>query len=201
MPKRAIIGLFLFVIGLTAIIVRRNWLAHLIVCPVELAFPTSVGHFTTGDFTINVDYRYVADLRLQKQATASDATSCLPGLANPGQKCAANESILKLKSAVYSQNRLVREHVDSPGCHWGPDIVCGVISFQGQAGRTYRIDVDVLKDTSALASANPKLVVCPHREFGEDWGATYFYVEPLAALCAVVGLFLLGSSVFAVLRR
>ena len=66
--------------------------------------------------------------------------------------------------------------------------------FDGKVGRHYKINVNVLGDGSRLAPANPHVVIRPISEFHDDWGATYFFVEPLAALCAAVGLIFIGYS-------
>lgn len=199
MTRRVIVGLVLLAAGIIGFVMRRNWLDHVKLRPVNMAVQSTAGHFSTGNFTVDIKYTYVVELHF-RQNESDRAANCLLGLESDIEKC--NSSVLQVKSDIYSQNQ-----VSKPGVPITPkpyrandEIICNLATFGGEPRHVYRVEVDVLSGASTLDSMRPTLVVSPYREFYTDWGATYFFVEPLAMACALAGALLAGYSMFAHLR-
>jgi len=186
MSKRLVIGIGLITIGFTCIVVRRHWLNNLDVTPVNIAVPDVPAHISTGNFNIAVKYLYVIDLRFPKPHPG--AIDCL--LSADRSTC-RDRSVLQLKWELYSENRLLKSGaISNPQCYLAGVVVCPLGSFDGRPAERYRTDIEVLN--FAFAGSRPRLIIQPYKDFFTDWGATYYFVEPLAIACSVGGMILLA---------
>jgi hypothetical protein len=181
MFKRGIIGLALLAVAATAIIARQHWLAHIRSTPFEMVIPMSVGHSSTGNFKVDISYVYLIEIHFHQPNPVVD---CLVGVETNIQRCDGYTSVLQVKWELYDdQTRIVKDGmVHGPGGYLSNDGGFRTLgSFDGQTGRAYRLQLENLKDASALARTNPTLVVHPHRE-------VLYRLGGILLFCRAIGL-------------
>jgi len=195
MYRRLVGGVLLFLLAAVAIIARREWVAHIRLTPVKMPVPTSVSAYSTGDFRIDVSYLYEIEIRFHIK-NPDPITDCLIGIEAESQSCGDRTPLLQGKWKVYDAKRTaLAEGIVKPGGYRDSLGISRTLgSFYAKAGQIYRVDLENSKDITALASTSPTLIVHPHREFNTDWGATYYYVEPVAIVCAIVGAYFVAAA-------
>jgi hypothetical protein len=150
----------------------------------------------TNEFKIDVSYQYIVELRFQS-SHPDPVVECLLDMRTYSSPCANRESVLQFKWQLYGENRLLKEGaVNRPSCFESGEFHCVVGSFEGTKGQLYIAQIQVGKQSALLHWTNPRLVIVPQREFSDDWGATYFFVEPLAVASAAAGVWLIASGLF-----
>jgi hypothetical protein len=181
------IGIALIAIATTSVAVRRHWVNGLKLHPVDTPISTVAGQTTKKEFTVDVDYQYMVILQFDKHADSEDTFECLAGIATPFNSCREITPVAQVKWALSSDGKLAARGTAKEGNNLN--------FFEGKVGRRYEISITIAGDANRLAPGHPQLVIRPAPEFHESWSATYFFVEPLAGLCAAVGLILIGLSV------
>jgi hypothetical protein len=195
MIKSLVLGVTLVVLAVTAILVRRHWLSTVELTPVNMPISMSVGHLNTGDFKIDVNYLYQIEMHFYSEHYPDPVLDCLVGMPSTANKCEETPSLVEVKWVLTNDGNVLKQGVTHEGSgYWADGLVRTLGNFKGEAGHRYRLDLDVVKDGSRLATANPRLIIHPYREFTNDWRATYYFVEPLALVCVGLGLLLIVCS-------
>lgn len=192
--RKVIVGALLLIIGISVIAIRTHWLAQLHFVPVNAA--VSGASVRTNDFQIDVPYEYLIELTFQS-AQPDSAVECLLNMYPSRGSCAVRDSVLQVEWQLYADSKLLKtKAVKRPSCYESGEFHCIVGSFEGKRGQVYVAQVDIGESSAQLNWINPHVLIEPHREFHEDWGATYLFVEPLAGICTATGAWLIVSWLF-----
>jgi hypothetical protein len=184
-----------------AILTFAGWILYLEtrhLVPVKMPVAMSIGHIRTNEFTINIRAPYEIDVEVEKKIPF-DTLNCLLGMSPPLTKNCSDAPevvnatwILSIDGKVSAQG----SSVDDKGGAWANDTISREIGrFDGEPGRKYRLDVDILTDGSRLARGNPRLTVSVVSDFVE--GAmfeTAFLVYPIVGGLVLAGLVMLIIS-------
>jgi|SRR5579859_1873845 len=191
-----IIGLLLIVLASIAIGIRRHWLTTIKLTPVDMPVSMAIGHISTGDFKIDINYSYKMALDFDRDSYPDQTLACLTGIETHHEECAGMPSLVDVRWVVTSDGKVVEEGTtdDQGGGYWGDHLGRELGLFNARAGQHYKVDLEFLQDGSRLAAAHPRLIIFPGPEFGGELGATYLYVELLAVICAGVGALLILVS-------
>jgi hypothetical protein len=185
----------------TAILVFGGWTLYLATrhyVPVKMPVAMSIGHVRTNEFTVNIRAPYEIDVEVQK-TIPFDILNCWLGMSSPlATNCADAPEIVDATWILSSDGKVLAQgsSVGDKGGAWANDTISREIGrFDGDLGRKYRLDVDILTDASRLAAGNPQLKVSVDSDFVE--GAmfeTTFLIYPIVGGLILVGLVLLVIS-------
>ncbi|SRR5712692_2618599 len=193
-----IAGLLLIALAAIAIGIRRHWLTTIKVTPVDMPVSMSVGHASTGDFRIDINYSYKMALDFDRDSYPDQTLACLTGIETHDEECVGMPSLVDVRWVVTSEGKVIEEGTTDgrSGGYWGDHLGRELGLFNARAGQHYKVDLEFLKDGSRLAVAHPRLIIFPGPEFGGEIGATYLYVELLAYLFGLLGAVMVVSAFF-----
>jgi hypothetical protein len=167
------IGLGLILVGLA---IQLGWLLwggtrHWV--PVDMQVTLSPGHITTREFKVNISAPYVIEIVVQKNMPF-DTLNCLLGIWSNSEReprrCENTSSVIEATWTLFSGTRIIAQGTSNgaDGAVWaGSTISRDIGDFQGEYGRSYTLDVNILKDGSRLANCNPRLEVAVENEWAK----------------------------------
>lgn len=191
-------GLILVGAGIALYGARVLWSCTRTDVPVDLPISMAIGHVHTSEFKVNRNAPYDIELEVQKKIPF-DLLNCLLGTSMAAtstdlQECPDRPSVVRMSWVLKSNGHVVaRGSTDDHrvGAWAGDTISRDLGYFQTQSGRPYVLDVDVLKDGSALGPGNPRLKVKVSAAIYEDEVLGTAIVGVLAVGLALVGVILL----------
>lgn len=155
------IGLTLITIAVVPLACWAIWFHTRTWCPVNM--PVSLaqgGHISTSEFTVNLTARYAIDISAQGKFPVDDL-ACMLG--NDIHSNCPAPSVVRVHWTLSSGAIVVQGTSDDwkgGGATYSTgEVFRGIGFFEGQKGRRYKLDMDVLADGSSLAAANPHLRV------------------------------------------
>jgi len=141
-----------------------NWLYYLpaVQQPLVLPLPIRPTRVLSSEFQVNKPLQYQVEVELDR-VMPSDRLNALIG-ETITSKSDPKSMILHLDWRLLSQGQLVASGKAEPdqGGGWGPTIHKSVGHFQGQPGRSYRLELTILSDLTPLQPANPRAVIQLH---------------------------------------
>lgn len=146
MPSPRRIAIALILAGVFLYAGSMYWLTTRKPIPLDVPISLSRGHIRTEEFSINLDADYSVEILVEKTPSPGDL-ECLTG--------GRNETPATLKTRWVLSNA---GQVESSGGSDGANEVSG--SFLGivrLSGGRYRLEIDVLSDTSVLNKGSPRL--------------------------------------------
>jgi len=167
--------------------------------PVRVPLAMSVGRIRTNEFTVNIRAPYEISIEVEKKIPF-DTLNCLLGMpSSPLENgCSDTPAVVNAKWILSSNGNLLAQgsSADDKGGAWANDTISREVGgFDGEPGRNYRLDLDILTDGTRLAAGNPKLKVSVTSDFVE--GAMFetgFVIYPTVAGLVLTGLILLIVS-------
>jgi hypothetical protein len=120
-------------------------------------------HYSTGELPVNLNARYGILIYMDNSISSEKLQCTTPGTSEISQHC-KTPFTLRVdwrvfgagKTAEGNSDKAVEFRGSSPGTE-GTDSYIG--EFRGQKGQHYRVDIDVLSDTSSLNVTNPRLYI------------------------------------------
>ena len=206
MPRsRTKIAGFAFIgVGVVLFGVWYSWIATRTSRPVNVPISLVPGPLHASEFKVNLDALYTIDIEVEKKIPF-DTLNCLLGTAMPSPtssalgECPDRPSVVVATWALTSEGQTVARGSsdESRSGAWGNDSISREIGhLKSQSGRPYRLDVDFLKDGSALAPGNPRLKVEVHPMFYEDTMVGGAVMNLLSVVLIAIGVVLLVVSLF-----
>ncbi len=158
----------------------------------------SVGHVRTNEFTVNIKAPYEIDIEVEKRIPF-DTLNCLLGMSSSvSGDCTNAPEVVSATWVVSNDGRVYAQgsSVADRGGVWANGTISREIGrFDGERGRKYQLDVDVLTDGTRLAAGNPRLTVSVDSDFVEGtMFETAFLVYPVVGGLLLIGLILLVVS-------
>lgn len=173
------------------------WLKTRHYAPVKMPVSMSVGHIRTKEFVVNIDARYNIEIEVEKKIPF-DTLNCLLGMAPSIPNVCADQEIINANWVLSSAGKVIGQgsSLQDRGGGWANDTISREIgSFEGRKGQRYRLDLDLLKDGTALSAGNPRLTVSVDPGFIEgSMFTTALLIDPVAGVLALIGLILLIAS-------
>ncbi len=180
--------------------------------PIDMPVAMSVGHIRTREFTVNVSDPYEIEIEVEKKIPF-DTLNCLLGMSPSSQEdCSDSPAVVNASWVLLSDGKIAQSgsSADDKGGAWASDTISREIGrFDGKAGHTYRLEVDILADGTRLALGDPHLKVSVTSDFVE--GAmfeTALLIDPAAGVLVLIGVVLLivcsrrtGAGVSSPMRR
>jgi hypothetical protein len=165
--KRA--GLILVTAGIALYGTWVLWLGTRTERPVDIPMLMAVGHVRVPEFKLNLTAPFTIMINVQK-TIPFETLNCLLGTASARAStdigdCPDRPSVVKASWVLTSDGQTVARGSSEEyrsGAWMNDSISRELGDFQGQRGRRYVLDVDVLTDGSALAPGNPRLKVEVH---------------------------------------
>jgi hypothetical protein len=163
----------------------------------------TVGRVRTPEFRVNLNRWYGIEIEVERKIPFY-TLNCLLGThmgrasTNIGD-CPDRPSVVKATWSLVSGGRVVASGSsdDYRAGGWGNGTISRELGhFQAQSGRRYVLFVNVLRDGTALAPGDPRLVVEVVSSFYEDAIAGDAIAFLCAGLLVVAGLPLLSISFF-----
>jgi len=146
-PMRASrVGLALIAVGLVPLACWTVWSLTRTWRPVDMPVSLSQGsHFTTGEFTSNLDVKYAIAIDSENKIPFDDL-ECLLG----SRSTCPSPSIVRVRWSLYSDGTVLQGTSDDTVGH-GSSGPSGAASrtigfFKARKGRRYKLDGDVLAD-------------------------------------------------------
>jgi hypothetical protein len=130
----------------------------------EIPISLSQGsHYSTGELPVNLNARYGILIYMDNNIPSEKLQCTTLGTPEISQHCKTPYA-LSIRWTVFGAGKTVQGNSDeavefrgsSPGTE-GTDSYIG--EFHGQQGQHYRVDIDVLSDTSSLNVTNPRLYI------------------------------------------
>lgn len=158
--KRTRAGSILAVAG--ALIFGSGQLLHRTREPVNMPISLAVGHVTTPEFKVIKD-RYII-LVVAKKRLPFDALCCMMGIGqDQGPLNCHKEPLVQANWTVSSDHHVVAQGAShgagGGGSFSNRDVARYLGDFYGEAGKKYTLDVEFIKDATALAVTDPHLSV------------------------------------------
>lgn len=186
-------GLAMVVLSVTSILGWTAWSRTRSWCLVD-SVPISLSrgaHFTTGEVKVNFTARYSIQI-LAENKISPKKLLCMLGISSH-QAC-DGVKVLRASWKLFSDGTSAEGDSDSTiglgGGGPGPLGATRTIGiFQCQKGRRYRLDFDVLSDTSSLNVANPRLYV---GVYDTSLESNLVFSGLLRILCSIVAV--IGAS-------
>ena len=177
------------------------WVASLwktrVTKPVDMPVSMSPGHIRTQEFKINLEAVYLIEITADQNKIPPETLFCLLGYTLRDSQCPNTPSVVEASWALSSDGAVVargssKDKDSGGGSVMSDGIGRAIGTFDGEAGRRYVLDVDVLADGTKLAPGNPRLQV---QEF--PWNRTsdavLFYFIIVLELTGVVLLIVSGA--------
>src|SRR5882762_5303993 len=132
--------------------------------PVDIPVSMSLGHIRTPEFKINLDAVYLIEITADQKKIPSNALFCLLGYKQLYSECPNSPSVVQASWVLSSGGAVVSRGTSEDRDSGGGSVMMDRIgrsigSFDGESGRRYVLDLDVLEDGSKLAPGNPRLQV------------------------------------------
>ncbi len=181
------IGLALIAAGLLPLVCWTVWFHTRTWCPVDMPVSLSQGsHFSTGEFAVNLNAQYAIDINAKGRIPVDDL-GCLLG--NDMSSTCPASSLIRVRW-VLSSNGVVAQGTSDDSKGGGASYSDGeafrtIGVFQGEKGRHYKLDIDVLADGSNLELANPRVSV---RVFDTKYESGLVLSGLLRLVCLIFGL-------------
>lgn len=169
MPQRRtnFLGVIFLVVGIGVLGTWNLWLTARTVLPVNIPVSMAIGHVRTSEFKLNLNAPYTIGIEVKK-TIPFDTLNCLLGTAMPHSsstalgECPDRPSVVKASWILTSDGQTVARGSSDDhrtGAWMNESIARHLGSFQGQSGRRYVLDLNVLTDGSSLDRGNPRLIV------------------------------------------
>ena len=162
----ALIALVLGLLGLgTAALLMRGARLQPATFPINL----HPGQTESSRFRVDIDADYLIDLEVDR-ALPFDQLNCMLGI-SPGtpQACESGSSV-DIRWRVTSSNTVVAKGSSQGPASgaWGATVSRTLGSFPGRRSNDYVLQIESLKDSSALSPANPRVAVHVHPMHSKD---------------------------------
>jgi hypothetical protein len=173
-PRTKLAGFILIAVGIALYGVWAAWLLTRTERPVEMPVSMAIGHVRTHDFKVNVNASYEIEIEVQK-AIPFETLSCLLGTtmgrtSTDLEECPDRPSVVKASWTLTGDGQTIAHGSSDDyrsGAWMNGSIARELGNFQGQSGRRYVLDVNVLADGSSLMRGNPRLEVLLNSGFNE----------------------------------
>jgi hypothetical protein len=152
-------GLGLILVGLAIQAIGLLWVSTRHWTPVDIPITLSPGEIISKEFKVNSSAPYFIEVDVQKNLPF-DTLNCLLGIAD--HTCERTSSVIEATWTLSNRGHVIANDTSNT---YIPDgwtdlyISKGLGSFQGEYGRSYKLEVHFLKDGRRLAGCNPHLVV------------------------------------------
>lgn len=149
-------GIILFVVSLLI----GNWYQWL-----PLSFPMDLrggSHQQSSSFNVNFTSNYLIDIEVDRNLPF-ERLNCLLGIQPNPEQC-SDKSVVDIRWSVLSLGEKIAHGTsdqERDGA-WSSQISRTIGRFRGEKGHEYQINIESLKDASALRDANPRIVVRVH---------------------------------------
>lgn len=168
------------------------WWKTRVTKPVDMPVSMSPGHLRTQEFKINLEAVYLIEITADQNKIPSDTLFCLLGYTLRDSQCPNTPSVVEASWVLSSEGAVVakgssKDQDSGGGSVMNDGIGRAIGSFDGEVGRRYILDVDVLADGTKLAPGNPRLQV---QEFPWTPASTVVLIYLVFAL-ELAGIFLL----------
>jgi hypothetical protein len=198
--KTGLIGFILVLVGVSAYGTSVLWLKTRTMDPVNIPILMTVGHVRTREFKLNVDMPYAIDIEVQKTIPV-ETLNCLLGTrvveGGTFEDCPDRPPVVKASWSLTSDGQTVAKGSsdDYRSADWMRDYISREIgNFQGQSGRLYVLDVNVIVDGNALALGKPRLKVEAHPD--PFWGPRF--LSGVILFLGMIVLVLIGGTLIVV---
>ncbi len=196
LSRTKLVGLIFLCVGIGVYGSWVLWLATRTERPVNIPISMAVGHVRTREFKLNMSAPYTIEVEVQKKIPF-DTLNCLLGMtmaprSTALQECPDRPSVVKASWVLASDGHVVAHGSsdDYRSGAWANGSISRELGhFQGQSGRRYVLDVDVLADGSSLTPGNPRLKVEVHPEVYEGnmvWSAILFLAMGVMVLVGAI---------------
>jgi len=188
------VGLALIAVGLVPLACWTVWSLTRTWRPVDMPVSLSQGnHFTTGEFTSNLDVEYAIAIDSENKIPFDDL-ECLLG----SRSTCPSSSVVRVRWSLYSDGTVLQGTSDDT-VGYGASGPSGEASrtigyFKARKGGRYKLDCDVLADGSSLAVTKPRLrisVADTSYESNLVIGGLFRLI--CAVFSLIGGVFLIGS--------
>jgi hypothetical protein len=167
LSRTKLVALIFVLVGIGIYGTWALWVTTRTERPVNIPMVMAIGHIRTREFKLNMNVPYSIGVEVQKEKIPFDTLNCLLGLSTALkstelQECPDKPSVLKASWVLTSNGQAVAHGSsdDYRGGAWMNDSISRELGhFEGQSGRRYVLDVNVLADGSSLNSGNPRLKV------------------------------------------
>jgi len=200
-------GLGLILVGLAIQAIGLLWVSTRHWTPVDIPITLSPGEIISKEFKINISAPYLISIVVQKNLPF-DTLNCLLGTwtnwaGNP-RRCESTSSVIEATWTLSSRGHVIANGTSNTniGNDWANlDISKGLGKFQGEYGRSYKLEVNFLKDGRRLAGCNPRLEVAVSDEWAKGILLAHVTSNLLTAVLWLIGIPLLLISVVRRLRK
>lgn len=187
----------MLVAGLIISALTYAWSRAMNAVPLSMPITLSPGHFQSPVFRPYVSTQHVVSIDFDS-SLPSDQMDCFIGMNLIPTACAAQPTILNVKwRLVSNQNPIASGSSDDKGAAYSQNLIERHMGrFDGQRGKEYRLDFDVLQDGSRLLPAHPVLRVAPNLNGYEGWLMLNAFAFYAGLACAAIGVVMVYRSRF-----
>jgi hypothetical protein len=191
-------GLALIVLGIGILGAWSWWTRTRNFVPVSMPVPSAAGQSITCEFKLNFEGLYLIEIEAEKTIPL-DALHCLMGVETDPEQCKSMPSVIAATWVLSSEARDVghggsQEQFSLPVRSNGVTRVIG--EFQGNAGKSYKLQVTFAAEPRGLAAAHPKLKVAVASFAYTDLESAKVLVFSTAFICVLFGVILLAVAFF-----
>jgi hypothetical protein len=199
------VGLTLVLVGALIQAIWLLWVSTRHWTPVDIPITLSPGEIISKEFKINSSAPYFIQVVAQKNLPF-DPLNCLLGTwtSFAGHTCESTSSVIEATWTLSSRGHVIANDTSNtfiPDAWGNLTISKGLGAFQGEYGRSYKLEVHFLKDGRRLAGCNPHLVV----EVSGEWTKGILFermiIDLLTAILWLIGIPLLLISFVRRLRK
>lgn len=176
------IGIVLIFAGVALYVGSRYWLETRTLVALDTPVSLSRGHIRSQEFDINLNSGYYVSIEVEKSPALNNLECLMRG-------CYETPAILKAQWALSKAGRVElsgsSDGTNGESPRWGT-VGRDVGYFRCSGGR-YRLDVDVLSDTSILNAGNPRLRVVADGEGYNHLNRLYDELSLIPGMLVVIG--------------
>ena len=198
LAKQSGAGLWTLILGLAVCLFVQLWSARMNAVPLNIPFSFSIGPTQTSEFKTLAAIPYDVQIAFDTTRLPLKELNCLIGTNIPSvEPCSGQTPILNMEWKLTSNNQILARgsSTEAARAAYSYHRATRYLGrFDSQAGRKYRLDLDVLQDATRLAKADPRLEVVPFLDAYEGRLLLASLAFLLGSVGASAGLFIILKS-------